>query len=236
MFGVSDDKPSAIRFFVLRDEDGAPLLGDEEEVLHRVPHVELSFRSDSAQVFSDGEVVVTSSRVLWLGIERSFDFSVVGILLHAVARDPESYPRPCLYCQLEVDEPVDDAGKEEGDEETPSHDEEESFIERCSTGEMYLSPQHQEELEPLFEALSKAALLCPDPDDDDDDTVGEWIFNENEVEQGVRQLALESAASGGPPGPPSELITSEDEMTHAQQEVLQRWESVFVAPGDEEIK
>lgn len=33
-----------------------------------------------------------------------YDFDVPYIMLHAITHDPESYPKPCLYCQLDEDE------------------------------------------------------------------------------------------------------------------------------------
>jgi hypothetical protein len=33
-----------------------------------------------------------------------YDFDVPYIMLHAITHDPESFPRPCLYCQLDEDE------------------------------------------------------------------------------------------------------------------------------------
>jgi chloride channel, nucleotide-sensitive, 1A len=83
-----------------------------------------------------------------------YDFDVPYIMLHAITHDPESFPRPCLYCQLDEDE------------DGPS--------------EVYLVPPREEdrELEPiiffkflislfavqtLFDAFSHAAMLNPDP-------------------------------------------------------------------------
>ncbi len=82
-----------------------------------------------------GEVVITSSRVCWLGPSSSTEIDIPYIVLHAVSRDPATFPRPCVYCQLG-----------EGEE----------------LREVYFVPEREERLEPLFEALCRAAELCPD--------------------------------------------------------------------------
>jgi hypothetical protein len=33
-----------------------------------------------------------------------FDFDVPFIILHAITHDSESFPKPCLYCQLDEEE------------------------------------------------------------------------------------------------------------------------------------
>ena len=33
-----------------------------------------------------------------------YDFDVPYIILHAITHDTESFPKPCLYCQLDEDE------------------------------------------------------------------------------------------------------------------------------------
>ncbi len=93
-----------------------------------------------------GEVVITSNRVCWLGPSSSTEIDIPYIVLHAVSRDPETFPKPCVYCQLGEDEEL---------------------------REVYFVPEREERLEPLFEALCRAAALCcPDndvPSEDGDD-------------------------------------------------------------------
>ncbi len=80
-----------------------------------------------------GELVITSSRVCWLGPSSSSEIDVPYIVLHAVSRDPATFPKPCIYCQLG-----------EGEE----------------LKEVYFIPECEERLEPMFEAFCKAAELC----------------------------------------------------------------------------
>ncbi len=101
-----------------------------------------------------GEVVITSNRVCWLGPSSSTEIDIPYIVLHAVSRDPATFPKPCVYCQLGEDEELREA---------------------------YFVPEREERVEPLFEALCRAAALCyPDNDvssEDGDDDVDE-IRNE----------------------------------------------------------
>jgi len=191
-----------IRFFVIRGEDNEPLLGENERILHRFASCELSFRVN--EPVGRGELVVTSARVLWLGEERCFDFNVPAISLHAIIRDPESHPVPCLYCQLDND---NDSENVNGDEDENGHDDDDDiegkWIKQCQTGELYFVPMedtttnNNNPLQSLFDAFSEAALLNPDPEQDDEDNngAGEFFFNQEEVELGAtsaqQQAALE---------------------------------------------
>lgn len=47
---------------------------------------------------------------MWIGSDAAHDFDAAYVVLHAVTHDTESYPRPCLYCQL--DEEEEDAEQE----------------------------------------------------------------------------------------------------------------------------
>ena len=141
-------------FVELEEGSSEPILEAGESVDYQLHSVEMAF-SDGNKV-GKGKLIVTSKRVIWLGegpsTGKAYDFDVPFIILHAVSRDPESYPVPCMYCQLNVDE----------------EEEEEDGL----SSEMYLIPPRDEDLEAIFEAFSKAALQNPDLDveeDGDDD-------------------------------------------------------------------
>ena len=97
------------------------------------------------------------------GKTLSLDIDIPFIVLHAISRDKESYPEPCLYCQLDSDE-----------EET--------------TDELRVLPPDESDLYPLFEALSHAASLNPDPPEDgEEEGDDELIFDSAEVAMGAEQ-------------------------------------------------
>jgi nucleotide-sensitive chloride channel 1A len=87
-------------------------------------------------------------------------------MLHAISRDPDSYPVPCLYCQLDSDNGEEDV-------ETP---------------ELRVIPAEERDLFPLFEAFSYAASINPDlPEAGEEDGDDELIFNSDEVQLGAEQ-------------------------------------------------
>lgn len=72
------------------------------------PQVTIAFsREDAGAV---GTLFATTNRFVWIGADAAHDFDAAYIVLHAVTHDTESYPRPCLYCQLDEDD--DDAEQE----------------------------------------------------------------------------------------------------------------------------
>jgi len=238
---AQEEKPPAIRFFVMCDEEGQPLLGDGESVLHRSEAIELAFVAGTPpRPVGLGAVVVTSQRLLWLGETRSFAFSVPSILLHAVTSDPDSYPRPCLYCQLDLDQ--DQGGLGYGDSGSDDDDSDEeggegAFIDSCSTGELFLAPPVQAPaqaeteteagaLQALFKALSDAALLCPDPDDEDKllGAAGDWITADSFAGEAEEGLAGEG------------FITTEEDLRGLdpeQQRAMAHWDTIFVPPSEQ---
>lgn len=87
------------------------------------------------------------------------------IVLHAISRDIESYPLPCLYCQL---------SSEEDDFTTTAEEEEEKDV----LQEIRFIPADEKDLFPLFEALSYASSINPDPasSDDGEDDGGDGAY------------------------------------------------------------
>lgn len=157
------------------------MTSDEESVVYSLSNVELSFDKDQpSSSMGRGVVHITQSRILWLGTQQSFDFDVRFIALHAISRDLESYPLPCLYCQFARDEPADDVQEADRDEDDMMQDIATNAL------EMFLAPADEAALLPLFEAFSNASLMNPDPvepghehDADEDD---ELICNLDEIE------------------------------------------------------
>jgi nucleotide-sensitive chloride channel 1A len=48
-----------------------------------------------------GRLVVSEEAVSWAGPEKSLRIDYPSLMLHAVCTDPEAFPEPCVYCQLE---------------------------------------------------------------------------------------------------------------------------------------
>ncbi|ONL95980.1 Chloride conductance regulatory protein ICln [Zea mays] len=94
--------PGLQRFTDIAD-DGTPQLdaasGEELVRVDRTVAVALGPRSPE----SPGTLFVTTRRVIWLSeAEKGKGYAVdfLAISLHAVSRDLEAYPSPCIYTQV----------------------------------------------------------------------------------------------------------------------------------------
>ena len=167
--------PVGMRRFVSQI-DGVPELQDEEMIHHTLRAAKLQLDEELPDT---GDVFVTTRRFIFVGsisslLSRLFnvfdsgkstalDIDVPFIVLHALSRDTESYPEPCLYCQLDSEE-----------DEDPH--------------ELRIVPADESDLYPLFEALSHAASLNPDPPEDgEEEGDDELVFDAEEVELGAEQ-------------------------------------------------
>ena len=168
-------RPS-FRRFVDCDEAGAPTLGEEETLDFTLDDVSVAFSALEKEVFGPGKLFITSSRVMFLSEGLQFDYDVPYIVLHAITRDPENYPLPCVYCQL--DEESESAGT--GD---------------APTSELFLLPPDEENLMRIFDALSDAALKNPDVlEDGTEDGQQDFIFSEEEMQQAANASAQNANA------------------------------------------
>ena len=212
-----------VRLFVNCDEkSGIPLLDEDEEMLFTKEQLGVAFR-DTDPVVDTVVLYVTSKRVILIGDHVHLGFDVPYIILHAVTRDPASYPLPCLYCQLDYDDEEEENDAEDGDGNNDDDEGEEAAVEAVVAitttandipivpllipkGEMFLIPNDESDLMTIFDAFSKAALLNPGDDednDDEDDDFGGLIYNQDEVRIGSEQARA-----------------------------LERLESIFVIPSD----
>eukprot|EP01038_Epipyxis_sp_PR26KG_P008098 gene8098-10969_t len=169
------NRPS-MRRFVECDEvessETSPLLWEEENIDFKLKEIQLAFSSDASPV-GHGNLFITNKRVIWLGTDcdEAFDFDAPYIVLHAITRDTDSYPIPCVYCQLDVD--------------YDQLDEDEQAVD-----EMFLIPPEESQLMAIFDALSRVALLNPDPQEDDAEEDDGFIYNQEEVKLGAEQARI----------------------------------------------
>jgi hypothetical protein len=178
---MMQERPCMRRYVPCSEQDAnVPELWEGETIDYSLDDVEINFRSDAPAVGA-GKLYITSKRVIWLGQDdKAFDFDVPYIVLHAVTRDADSYPKPCVYCQLDAEEEDNDQGEEEVDGENESNNE--------VYDEMYLVPSSEEHLTAIFNALSAAALNNPDPPEEwEQEGDDELIYNTEEVALGAEQ-------------------------------------------------
>lgn len=159
------------------EDDNTPVLRDNESINYTLNNVGVAYRSEDP-ILENVNLFITSSRIIIIGEKQSADFDVSYVTLHAVTRDPASYSKPCLYCQLDFDD--------DDDEEDDSSD--------CllfPKTEMFLAPEILSDLKAMFDAFSHAALLNPDPPEDgEEDGDDELIYNTEEVALGVEQARI----------------------------------------------
>ncbi|ETV85141.1 hypothetical protein H257_02986 [Aphanomyces astaci] len=158
---------------------GAPVLDADEHVLATFLNVRMYTNtygsnddddaSPSMESKGTGNLYVTSARVAWIFGQESegvvgYAWDMTFLSLHAISRDTSSFPEPCLYCQLDVDDEVNEI----------------RFV-PCDV---------DKQLQAMFDAFSASAALNPDDDDDDEPQGGDWIYNEDEVVNGAREANL----------------------------------------------
>jgi nucleotide-sensitive chloride channel 1A len=176
-----------MRCMVNCEVDNTPSLRDDEEMNYAIQGLGVAFRGKDP-IVDQVNLFVTTSRIILIGEFLTLDFDVAYVTLHAVTRDPESYAKPCVYCQFDFEEDSDDE-EEENDEN--------SVALKYPKGEMYLVPNDEDKLTEIFNAFSHAALMNPDPPEDgEEEGDDELIYNTDEVALGVeQQRALEHLES-----------------------------------------
>lgn len=76
--------------------------------MYELADVEMSYGSSAMAPEGRGLLQVTSKRLIWkeqqqeAGAEgKVYEVEVPCITLHAISKDPSSFPKPCLYCQVD---------------------------------------------------------------------------------------------------------------------------------------
>ncbi|CAI9108453.1 OLC1v1008043C1 [Oldenlandia corymbosa var. corymbosa] len=164
---------TGLRLVTERVGDGAgePILDAQngEELVHVQPSVSIALGNRPLE--SPGTLYISSKQVVWLSdVDRTKGYAVdfLSVSLHAVSRDPEAYPSPCIYTQIET-------GVED-DESESSDSENNETLDLSKITEMRLVPSDPDQLDTLFEIFCDCAELNPEPVDEED---GEhnWVFS-----------------------------------------------------------
>ncbi|KAI0516067.1 hypothetical protein KFK09_008739 [Dendrobium nobile] len=148
-----------------------------EELMHVQPGVTIALGRLSPE--SPGTLYISNRRVIWLSDtdrDKGYAVDFLSISLHAVSRDPETYPSPCIYTQIEVEDAKDD--EFEGlDAECPD----ETYLSKIT--EMRLVPHDPNQLDTLFDIFCQCVELNPEPLEGDDEE-NSWIFGEDFSDDG----------------------------------------------------
>jgi len=90
-----------------------------------------------------------------------YQFAYKKIMIHAISRDLEAFPQPCVYLQLDVqaDEDMEEGGAQlqKGEEDI------------ATVSEVRLVPEDVNAIDALYQAISIGQNLHPDDNDDDDE-------------------------------------------------------------------
>ncbi|CAI5474604.1 unnamed protein product, partial [Closterium sp. Yama58-4] len=173
-----------------RASDGGPVLepGEEGEpgevLLHSQPDVGLVL--GESDVDESGNLYITSKRVVWHSTHspHGIAVSLVDLSMHAISRDLEAYPRPCIYTQAVslVDLSVHAISRDLEAYPKPC-----IYTQHLSlVSEMRLVPRDEAALDAIFKALCDSAALNPDPEGAEQEGEGDWYYNEDEVLRNAR--------------------------------------------------
>jgi len=181
-----------------------PLLDVEESISFTADNIELYLGADKRE--GKGTLFVTTKHLIWLSSDRSTGYRTdyPYVLLHAVSRDPSSFPRPCLYAQLDEEEgeeqrmqatlrqSMPSEGEEEEEEEGEEHKESEEENEPDVISELRFVPDNPDILDSLYRAVSACAAL--NPDESGSEGEGDFVFN---VAEGAYQADGDEADEDG---------------------------------------
>lgn len=120
-----------------------------------------------------GTLTITSRRIVWVATASTsvaISFNYYQIAMHAVCRDQDAFPAPCVYLQL--DETDEDPGA--------TSDGEDEYV----PAEIRLIPEDELSLQSIFDNLCLCSTQNPDPDMEEEGQA-ELFVNEDEVLAGL---------------------------------------------------
>lgn len=158
------------------DGPGEPVLDAEngEELMHVQPGVAVVLGNRAPE--SPGTLYISSKQVVWLSdADRAKGYAIdfLSLSLHAVSRDPEAYPSPCIYTQIETgadEEESEDSDSGGGD-----------ALDLSKITEMRLVPSDPSQLDTLFDVFCECAELNPEPIDEEE-VEHNWVFSADQME------------------------------------------------------
>ncbi|XP_055332025.1 methylosome subunit pICln-like [Paramacrobiotus metropolitanus] len=160
--------------------------------------------------FGTGRLFITEQCVCWIAdpsavgssagsaLEGSssltgFTLSYYEISLHAISKDPGSFPEECIYMLLDGVEGADPATHSDmdGNDDEAMDEDADVHIETSSdVKELCFVPEDKSTLEAIFNAMSTCQALHPDAEDEQSDDEGEADDDDEAaaVEQGAGGL------------------------------------------------
>uniref|UniRef100_A0A5B7A7C9 Putative chloride conductance regulatory protein ICln n=1 Tax=Davidia involucrata TaxID=16924 RepID=A0A5B7A7C9_DAVIN len=169
-----------LRLFTERvgDAAGEPLLDADngEELMHVQTGVSIVLGSRPPE--SPGTLYISTKQVVWLSdVDRVKGYAVdfLSMSLHAVSRDPEAYPSPCIYIRIETE------AEDDGDESGVLDSECNETLDLSKISELRLVPSDPSQLNTLFEIFCRCVELNPEPIEENEEE-NNWIFSADQME------------------------------------------------------
>ncbi|KAL3834590.1 hypothetical protein ACJIZ3_009326 [Penstemon smallii] len=122
-----------------------------------------------------GTLYISNKQIWWLSdTDRAKGYAVdfLSVSLHAVSRDPEAYPSPCIFTQIETPAVDDELGDSDSESET---------LNLSKITQMRLVPSDPSQLNMLFAVFCQCAELNPDPTEEEE-SEHNWIFSADQLE------------------------------------------------------
>lgn len=176
---------SGLRTFAATCRDGAGRPAIDEANGEEIMHVQsgVSIVLDNQPAEASGTLYITSKQVIWLSdldTSKGYAIDFYSISLHAVSRDPEAYPLPCLYTQIDKEDNEADRDESDGSESELDG----ASLDLSKIKEMRLVPSDPNQLDILFEVFCECAELNPEPIEDEGEE-HEWIFSADQMQTGA---------------------------------------------------
>jgi len=138
-----------------------------------------------------GRLLVTTKRLVWLPSDAAADapadpthsIRLDDVIMHAISRDTESFPKPCIYMQVDAGRTVE-ATPAEAAAIVAARDEGAALVNAeplvlVEPDEVRLVPRAAATLEDLF------ASLCVSGEDTAEPSEGNFFFNDEAVMEGL---------------------------------------------------
>lgn len=147
-----------------------PDLDPEEELASTFDCITLMIGLETQ---GEGQLFVTSRRMIWAGASTAFGVQFTSLIMHAVASASEEFPHDSIYLQLDGAEVFDDDRED-------------------SSPQVRLVSSQESVVSSIFQALCDGAVANPDSDVEDDE--GDFFFDQDEINRGAAQANNNSHA------------------------------------------
>ncbi|XP_074657438.1 methylosome subunit pICln-like [Tubulanus polymorphus] len=144
----------------------ANLMAPTEGICHTELNTEVCIGDRAPQQTGNGTMYITENKVCWVSAGgQGFNLEYPSIVLHAISKDTSSFPRPCLYLQVEGKLDAEGEGGSDSGQSSEGGAEEEDRDFASHTTDIRFIPQDQNALEVMYTTMCDCQALHPDPED-----------------------------------------------------------------------